>query len=138
MLHAALRGHGGTDDPGGVGHTGQQGRRHIEPLLTRQLHREELPSDRGLLGPSECSLLHQLPHEVTEAAFRGNTPGRGVRLGEQAGLFQPDHLVAYRGRADVRDVLAHDLSGPDGSSGADIGLHNRLQDQPLARTEGRR
>ncbi len=93
----------------------------------------ELLAQHAALGRRQITLLmHQQLDEVAVAAIGRHAASRGVRLSDQARLFQGGHLVAHGGRRKLGFVFARDQIGGHRLRQGDVLLDNMAQDSLAA------
>ncbi|MPM38630.1 hypothetical protein SDC9_85260 [bioreactor metagenome] len=92
---------------------------HLLRLLGHELHRGQFIALHGEHGV----------HEQTVAARSGDSPGRGVRAGDQPQLFQVGHDVADGGRRELQPRGARQRAGAHGLPVGDIALDQGFQQQ---------
>ena len=116
-------------DAGRLAQPGQRRRGGRERVLDR-LVADDLPFDLAPFARIGRRGLHDAVDEQAQAAFGGDSPGRGVRVGQKPSLLELLHDVPDRGRREADRTGEH--LRPDRHAALEIGFDHQAEDIPHA------
>ena len=119
------------DDRRRAGVAGQDARRQAQPVVAGQLHLAELVTDHEPVGRVELGLAHEGLDVQPIPEVRGDAPGAGVRVAEQAQRLELRHGAADGGRRDAEAVAGDERLRSDGDGGEHVVLDDGAQHRTL-------